>query len=157
MNIIFRPYKNNDLSTLKGLIKNFYDEDPGYCGINDKKIENTVHEFIKNPHKGRIVVFELAGEIIGYAITINYWSNEYGGNIIVIDELYVVPAQRRKGCAARFLNFLRAQERKTSRGIQLEVGRKNKTALTVYKKNGFKLINNHIMFYDFNCRKHGTK
>ena len=149
MNIIFRPYKNNDLAVLKKLMKDFYDEDPGYCKINDKKIETTVHEFMKNPEKGRIVVFEFNSKIIGYAIIINYWSNEYGGNIIVLDELYVVPAQRRKGCATHFLNFLSSREGKSSRGIQLEVGKKNKTALKAYKKNGFTLLDNHIMFYDF--------
>jgi GNAT superfamily N-acetyltransferase len=149
MKLVFRPYKHDDLGTLKALMKDFYNEDPGSCGINDKKIENTVNEFAKNQQKGRIVVFESERKIVGYAIIVNYWSNEYGGNIIIIDELYIVPAQRRKGCATRFLGFLRAEEGGTSGGIQLEVGRKNKTALKAYKKNGFVLINNHIMFCAF--------
>ena len=150
MSIIYRPYRNNDFDALVAMVKNLYVEDPGSCRINDRNLKNTVDELCAYPGKGRIVVFELEQEPVGYALLINYWSNEYGGNIIIIDELYVIPAQRRKGYASRFLKFLRAEEGKTSRGIQLEVGKKNKNARRVYERNGFKPVNNQIMFYDFN-------
>ncbi len=149
MNISFRPYKNDDYDTLRFLIKKLYDEDPGYCRINNNKIENTINEFTKNPEKGCIIVFQLAQELVGYSIIINYWSNEYGGNIVIIDELYIVPAHRRKGYATYFFQYLYDKESKKSKGIQLEVGKKNKTVFNVYKRKGFKLINNHIMFRDF--------
>jgi len=149
MNVLFRPYKNDDFDTFKNLIKLLYDEDPGYCRIDDNKIKNTINELIKQPEKGRIIVFQLGKEVVGYSILINYWSSECGGNIVTVDEIYIVPDHRRKGYATCFLKYLCENELNKSKGIQLEVGKKNKTAYKVYRKNGFKLIDNHIMFRDF--------
>ena len=149
MDIDFRPYKNSDFSALHSMITKLYDEDPGYARINDSKIKNTINELTKNKEKGEIVIFQSEKEIIGYSILLNYWSNEYGGNILIIDEIYILPDYRRKGYATVFLKHLTDSNKKTSKGIQLEVGMKNKGAYKLYKDFGFDEINNKIMFYDF--------
>ena len=149
MSILFRPYSEKDFNILNSMIKSLYDEDPGYASINELKIKNTIKELNKNKEKGRIIIFQLEKEIIGYAILINYWSNEYGGDILIIDEIYILPEHRRKGYGKSFLKYLIENNLETSKGIQLEIGNKNRGAYRLYKDFGFVEINNKIMFYNF--------
>lgn len=153
MSISFRPYNEKDFRLPHPLINKLYDEDPGYVRINNLKIENTINELTRNREKDKIIIFQLEKEIIGYAILINYWSNEYGGNILIIDEIYILPEYRRKGYGKSFLKYLIDNNRKTSKGIQLEVGTKNKGAYQLYKDFGVDEINNKIMFYNFITQK----
>jgi len=53
------------------------------------KIKRTIAESRKNPDKVIIYMFQREKKNIGYAILVFFWSNEYGGNIVTIDELYV--------------------------------------------------------------------
>jgi ribosomal protein S18 acetylase RimI-like enzyme len=116
-------------------------EDPSTERITDKKISLTFRELSRNPNKGRIVVFEKAKTIIGYAILIPYWSNEYGGNILHIDELYVKPEHRARGIATSFLE--RILLAKQAVALQLEVTPTNTTARNYYRNLGFKKSKNH--------------
>jgi GNAT superfamily N-acetyltransferase len=153
MDIRFRTYKKSDFSELHSMIIKLYDEDPGYVRINDYKIKNTVNELTKHKEKGKIIIFQSGKEIIGYSILLNYWSNEFGGNILIIDEVYILPNYRKKGYGKMFLKHLTGSNKKTSKGIQLEVGKKNRSAYQLYKDFGFDEINNKIMFYNFNQDK----
>jgi len=87
----FRAFKYADYSELKRMIHALYREDPGNEQITDEKISKTVKELRKNPSKGKIIIFEKRKVTIGYSILIFYWSDEYGGDILHIDELYVKP------------------------------------------------------------------
>ncbi len=72
----------------------------------------------------------------GYALVTSYWSNEEGGNVIVLDEIYINPADRAKGYAPFFLKWL--EERFSDAvAITLEVLQNNKRACAVYEKLGF--------------------
>jgi len=51
-------------------------EDPSTQRVTDKKISLTFRELGRNTERGKIVVFEKAKAIIGYAILIPYWSND---------------------------------------------------------------------------------
>ena len=44
----------------------------------------------------KILLFKQHRKIIGYALLINYWSNEYGGDIVYVDELFVKESYRSK-------------------------------------------------------------
>jgi len=115
-------------------------EDPSTERITDKKISRTFRELSRNPNRGRIVVFEKAKTVIGYAILIRYWSNEYGGNILHIDELYVKPKHRGHGIATSFLKMMRAKQRAVA--LQPEVTPTNTRARNYYRNLGFKKSKN---------------
>ena len=117
-------------------------EDPGTEKITNKKISLTFRELSNNPKRGRIVVFEKAKAIIGYALLIPYWSNEYGGNI---DELYVKPEHRERGIATSFLKRVLLAKHEAV-ALQLEVTPTNTRARNYYRKFGFKKSKNlHLM------------
>jgi len=115
-------------------------EDPSTERVTDKKISLTFKELTSNTKRGKIVVFEKAKAIIGYAILIPYWSNEYGGNILHIDELYVKPEHRGRGIATSFLKHMLIAHDAVA--LQLEVTPTNTRARNYYRDLGFKKSKN---------------
>ena len=145
MNNEFRKYRDEDYSEVIALILALYKEDPYGESISVDKINRTIEELAGKPDKGGIFVFLSDGHFIGYSILINYWSNEHGGNVGLIDEIYVLPAFRNKGVASSFLNFVLSELDSTIKMLQVEVTPKNKRALEYYKKQGFSISGNHFM------------
>ena len=138
MKPIYREMKKVDQETLTHLILNLYKEDQGEISITEEKIQRTFRALLEHPEKGAIIVIEHDDKVIGYAILINYWSNEFGGNIITIDELYVAELFREQGIGTNFLQYLKRTLDSTTVAIQLEVEPKNTKAHALYIKLGFK-------------------
>jgi ribosomal protein S18 acetylase RimI-like enzyme len=129
-----------------------YKEDASDEKITDRKISKTIRELRKNPCKGKIIIFEKYKVTIGYSILIPYWSNEYGGNILHIDELYVKPEHRQHGVASNFLQHIAQAFKDEIVGLQLEVTPTNTRAMAYYQKLGFRKTRNvHLI------RKKGTQ
>jgi len=146
MKMNFRTYKYADFSELKSMIHALYSEDPGKESISDTKISKTVRELLKNPIKGRIIIFEKDKVVIGYSILIFYWSDEYGGDILHIDELYVKPEHRQRGTATSFLKHITQRFKDRIVAVQLEVTPSNSKAMKYYRKLGFeKTVNTHLI------------
>jgi len=123
------------------MVHELYEEDPSTKPITEKKIWQTIGELHNNPKKGKIVVFTKENLIIGYSILIFYWSNEYGGEVLHIDELYVKPEHRGHGVSTKFFRSLLRSEHGAV-ALQLEVTASNKKALDYYKRLGFKKTRN---------------
>jgi ribosomal protein S18 acetylase RimI-like enzyme len=92
-------------------------------------------------------VFEQENRILGYAILINFWSNEYGGIILTIDELLVIPAYRGKGIGTAFIQFLMNSRYNDFVALKLEVLPYNQRALRLYESLGFqKADRDHLVY-----------
>lgn len=65
--IRFRPHRHVDHAELRKMMHALSREDPSTERITDKKISRTFRELSRKPNRGRIVVFEKAKAIIGYA------------------------------------------------------------------------------------------
>ena len=92
------------------------------------------------------MVFEQGSSTVGYSILINFWSNEFGGNILIIDELFVRKEFRSQGIASQFIQHLAETKFNDSVALQLEVTPDNHRALALYKNLGFKRHKND--YYD---------
>ena len=73
----------------------------------------------------------------GYALVTSYWCNEEGGNIIVLDELYIWSKQRKKGYGSQFMEWLEGYYRDKATSITLEVLTTNVNACHLYCKEGY--------------------
>lgn len=82
-----------------------YKEDLVDEQITDEKISKTIRELDNNPRRGKIIIFEKASIVIGYVILIFYWSNEFGGDILQIDELYVKTGTETTWCRNKLLQL----------------------------------------------------
>jgi ribosomal protein S18 acetylase RimI-like enzyme len=133
----FKPFEEQHLTELEAMILALYREDSGGEPMSPGKIGRTARELARHPEKGRILLFVAGETVVGYAIVIRYWSNEYGGDILFVDELYVKPDWRRRGIASRFFEYLSTCEPTTVKALALEVRPSNERAFRYYQKLGF--------------------
>jgi len=123
-------------------------EDPGPRPVAINQIRNTLKELRANPVRGRILVLELDGRVEGYALLVAYWSNELGGEICNIDEIYVRPDRRGRGYGRALVETLVVGNSiwpGHPAAIALEVSPINERALALYSKLGFVRSPNHQM------------
>ena len=149
MTIAYRFVEKNDKKILTKHIKQFYTEDTYAKNITDEKISSTFTELEQHPEKGCFLLVEDNNEIIGYALLINYWSNEYGGNLLHIDEIYITPSYRGKGIGTQFLNYIITKQFNQPVAIPLEVTKHNKKVIKFYQKFGFKKSPYTRLIYEY--------
>ena len=83
-----------------------YDEDPGVIRVHPKNMRATLRALRREPCRGRAVVLDIEGQLSGYALLIAFWSNELGGDICEVDELFVVPECRNQGHGQALFNAI---------------------------------------------------
>jgi ribosomal protein S18 acetylase RimI-like enzyme len=143
--LAFRDFHARDLPALEAMILALYEEDVSGAPMTHDKIRRTVGELTCHPDKGRILVFSAGEAVVGYALLVCFWSNEHGGDLLCIDELYVKPAWRRQGIAAAFFEHLAAGGCGAAAGLRLEVAPANEQALDVYRRLGFTRAPNTVL------------
>ncbi len=74
-------------------------EDPGPEPVPPAYTRRTLVALRESPWRGHAAVLEVDGQVCGYALVISFWSNELGGKVWVIDEIYVDPEHRGRGYA----------------------------------------------------------
>lgn len=146
-NITVRLYQEPDKDELMNMVLSLYTEDSSPVEMNAEKIERTIQKLMGNTDEGAILMIESGSTIVGYTILINYWSNELGGNIVNIDELFIKPGFRGKGIATNLIKQLINKRIYGSIAIQLEVTPDNNKAAALYRKIGFKPARNQYYRY----------
>jgi ribosomal protein S18 acetylase RimI-like enzyme len=142
MDLTFRDFEEKDFGDLREMMFCLYEEDPEGVPITEAKIKKTVAESEMHPDKLRIVMLSADGVNIGYCIIVFFWSNEYGGNAVVIDELYVKKEYRNKGIASKFiLSRFDAYDDVVS--LKIESTPSNEAGARLYERLGFVLSENH--------------
>ena len=134
--ITFRLFQPSDQEIVATMIKNLYlslgaEED----FMTDQKI-NATFEYLLSPQKDLwMEVFEMNDQMVGYALLFDYWYNEYGGKVLQLDELYILPEARGKGVASSYIRKLSKAKHYTA--LQLEVLKSNTSAWDLYTYLGF--------------------
>ena len=127
------------------MMAGLYREDPPQNPVDPENFRRTIRRFLDHPDSGQIFLFWTEDEIVGYAIVVPYWSNELGGTLAFVDELYVVPGARRRGIASAFLNDIREQRPFSAVAAMLEVSPDNVRARQLYSALGFQKRKNETM------------
>lgn len=131
---------------LESMALALYEEDPSPQGMSRRKIRRTIAELTAHPEKGSITLIRAGREVVGYFIVIHFWSNEYGGHIAFIDELYIVPSWRSRGIGAECLKQIAATPGMNFKGMQLETTHRNVRARRFYARHGFVSARNRFLF-----------
>jgi len=134
---LFRPMRPGDENAIAAMMKSLYKAlhaPDNY--MTDKKINATFEQVRKQSGYLQIDVFEIGGEITGYATLFKYWYNEFGGMVLNVDELFVKPEFRDRGIATLYLTEL-SKNTKEFVAMSLEVLPANKGAFSLYKRAGF--------------------
>jgi len=150
--LIFSPITPDDYDDVERMVLDFYREggdDSSEPFMTDSKIRKTIAQTLSHPDHLKIILFreetgsEQPEPPIGYCILSAFWSNEYGGLVMIIDELYVVPAFRNRGVATSFIRHL--ADAKEYVALNLECFYENTAAFNLYRRLGFEVIERHFM------------
>lgn len=119
-----------------------YREDPSADPVPDSHIRRTLAALRREPSRGRAVVLDVDGRVVGYALLIAFWSNELGGQTCDVDELYVLPAHRSRGLGTSLFDAIDRAEIWPERpvAIALIVTPDNHRARRLYERLGFRVM-----------------
>jgi ribosomal protein S18 acetylase RimI-like enzyme len=132
----FRLAKSGDLDALLALQRTYYTE-VGYA-FDPARARAALATLLADPALGAVWIAEDAGAAVAYAVLTLGYSLEYGGRDAFLDELYVAPAQRRRGLARAALAALEAGARAAGvRELHLEVEQELAGARALYRRAGF--------------------
>lgn len=119
------------------MIREYYREDHPEQEMRDEQIQRTLDELHQHPEKGAVTVLLQGSELVGYAILIYFWSNELGGNIVNVDELFVKKDYRGRGIGGDFLRSLIQSRFHDCVGLELCTTHQNERARQLYAQIGF--------------------
>ncbi len=127
----------SDLSAVVRMMNGLYDEDPSSGPLDRAGFVRTIDAMLAEPARGRVMLMRVGAEIVGYALLVAYLSNEMGGVILFVDEIYVLPAHRGRGLARAFFGFLERERPMNAAVLGLEVSPANARARALYESLGF--------------------
>jgi len=147
MNIRYTPYSIEHRDELFSMIHHLYHEETEGEPMYDEKIKATIQFLTDNAQRGKILVFKDEELVVGYSILVYYWSNEFGGEIVFIDELYLKPEYRSRSIGTDFLQYIVQASQAKFKAIFLEVFPSNEKAFRFYTRNGFVRIESRFLKY----------
>jgi GNAT superfamily N-acetyltransferase len=143
---MWRPARAGDDDAVAAMCAALYREDPSPDPVGADHIRRTLAALRAEPARGRAVVLDLGGPA-GYALLAAFWSNELGGEICIVDEMYVAAAHRSRGHATDLVARIAAGELWPTPpvAIDLEVSPANARARALYARLGFRPIRNALL------------
>jgi GNAT superfamily N-acetyltransferase len=76
---------------------------------SEKNFKNTFEEIMESSPFARGLILEEEGKAAGYALLSFTWSNESGGKVVWLEELYVKEEYRGRKYAAQFMEWFLAE------------------------------------------------
>jgi GNAT superfamily N-acetyltransferase len=101
-------------------------------------LAEAVDGLLRHPARGRLLVAEREGAVVGVAALSFVWTLEHGGRSAWLDELFVEPAHRGSGIGTALLDAaIRAARSAGARAIDLEIESGHERARALYERAGF--------------------
>lgn len=110
------------------------------------RFQYTLQQFIHTPMSGSVILFLRDHLLVGYALLVPYWSNEFGGQLVVVDELFVVPPARNTGIASSFFRYVERLKPFGAIAALLEISPSNIAARRLYESLGYSERRNRMMY-----------
>ncbi len=128
-----------DDDVLVEMCHGLYREDPGSLPDDARDMRKTLATLRREPWRGRAVVLDVGGQVVGYALLIPFWSNELGGEVCEVDEAYVAPDLRGRGHGTALLQAIERGDVWPAPAVAVALGVTpgNARARRLYERLGF--------------------
>jgi ribosomal protein S18 acetylase RimI-like enzyme len=106
--------------------------------LNRQDVEPGVQALLADPRKGRYLIAEVDGRIVGQLMHTYEWSDWRNGDIWWLQSVYIVPEYRRQGVFSALFDHLQqaAEADPNVVGLRLYVEDNNTRAHETYRKLG---------------------
>ncbi len=132
-----RKITRNDKEQYIKFASQFYKTDAVLHDIPNEHFECTFEEMMRSDEYAIGYMLEHQGEAAGYALLAKTFSQEAGGIVIWIEELYIDEKFRGLGLGSEFFAYMEENKGKEVKRIRLEVEDYNTRAIALYKRMGF--------------------
>jgi len=105
--------------------------------ITDAQISRTFDEVIGGSPFASLYIAEQEGETAGYALLAHTYSNEAGGPVVWIEEIYIKPAFQGRGLGTQLLRFIEREYDGRAMRFRLETDHANAGAKRLYERLGY--------------------
>ena len=123
-----------------GMCLDFFSS-PAVCHeIKEDDMKTTFDLAVKGSPYLRGLVMTDKDNILGYVLLSFTYSNEVGGMVVWIEELYVKEAYRNQGFGKQALDWIIKEYKETIKRFRLEVTEENKGAKKLYRSFGFDIL-----------------
>jgi GNAT superfamily N-acetyltransferase len=145
-NLCFRSFTQSDESQFIEMNTELFSGDTATLGVlPESHLKSTIDSFFSKDNMVEIYIFDIGGETVGYAVVTWFWSNEFGGKAILLDEILVKHDWRGKGVGSQFIRFA-IDRYKDAAVFMLEVSPGNPKARKLYEIRGFKELKTRHLF-----------
>ena len=134
----------DDEDALAELMREFYLHEG--LDYERSRAREAFRALVADPALGRVWLFRIGGEVVGYAAVTVCYSLEFAGRYALVDELYVRERWRGGGIGARALEMaVEACRELGVAAVRLEVDTWNTRAMELYRRLGFELQKRYLM------------
>ena len=134
---MIRRYEASDRRTVTEMLDEFYHSPAVLHPIPRAHFEKTLNAAEAGNPCVRLYLIENGGQTAGYALLALTFSNEAGGDVVWLDEIYIRPEFQGKGLGNEFFDFLEKEFASAAR-FRLEVEADNEGAVRLYERRGFR-------------------
>lgn len=137
--MVIRNMLSQDRDVFLSMSQDFYQSDAALHGFDKCTQEKNLKAFLDGSPYVRCLLFEeeKTAAPIGYGVIAHSWSTEYGGPMIILEELYFIPGARGQGGARAFFQWFFKEYKERAAGYRLEVAPKNSYVMDIYRKYGY--------------------
>lgn len=146
---MIRKMTENDKELYITMAEEFYNSDAVLHPIPRDYFEKTANEALRSDEYAEIYLLEYEGETAGYGLTARTFSQEAGGQVLWIEELYIRKEFRSKGLGREFFSSLEDKNRGEIVRLRLEVEADNTRAISLYERLGYEVLDYVQMVKDF--------
>lgn len=126
----------------------FYSSDAVMTPIPLTFREQTFSELMRADTYASGYLFEMNHRPVGYALTAKTYSQEAGGMVVWIEELFILPEYRSRGLGSEFFTYLMDVAEPDAARFRLEVEQENTGAVRLYQRRGFETLPYDSMVID---------
>lgn len=135
---MFRKIIESDREKYIEMATDFYASPAVLHSVPSVHFERTFNEMMRSEAYALGFIIENEGKTAGYALLAKTFSQEAGGLVVWIEEIYILPEFRGKGLGGAFLEFVK-NEIPAAR-YRLETEPENERAKVLYKRHGFEKL-----------------
>lgn len=135
---MFREIQKKDEQEFLAMEQAFYGGAAVLHAIPQAYMRRTFEEVTSGSPYAKCYLFEEEGKICGYGLLSFTYSNEVGGRVVLLEEIYIKDEFRGKGIGSRFIQFVINQH--PAERYRLEVSEENRRAEQLYERLGFQCL-----------------
>lgn len=134
---MIREIKSDDKIDFIKMCMDFYNTDGVDHSIPVSNMEKTFNLLMEGLDFAKAYVCEKNNKTVGYILLALTYSNEAGGMVVWLDEIYVKPEFRSQGIGSELIDFVIEKYKNKISRFRLEITESNMGAKKLYLSKGF--------------------